>query len=145
MIAVDTNILVYANRGEYPFHQAAQAAIGELAASGRRWAVPWPCVHEFIAIVTNTRIHRPATTVAMAMTFINNIRAVSSCEFIGEGEGYFEIFRDLAAASHVCGGQIHDCRIAAIAIHHGASELWTADRDFSRFPRLKTRNPLIKK
>jgi len=22
-------------------------------------------------------------------------------------------------------------------------ELWTADRDFSRFPRLRTRNPLV--
>jgi predicted nucleic acid-binding protein len=37
---------------------------------------------------------------------------------------------------------VHDARIVAICLHHGVSELWTADRDFSRFPSLKTRNPL---
>jgi hypothetical protein len=40
------------------------------------------------------------------------------------------------------GGMIHDARIAALCIHYGVRELWTADRDFSRFPGLKTRNPL---
>ena len=37
---------------------------------------------------------------------------------------------------------IHDARIAAICLHNGVTELWTADRDFSRFKPLKTVNPL---
>ena len=28
---------------------------------------------------------------------------------------------------------------------HGVRELWTADRNFSVFPKLKTRNPMVKK
>jgi len=34
-------------------------------------------------------------------------------------------------------------RIATICLLHGIDELWTADRDFGRFPQLNARNPLI--
>ena len=37
---------------------------------------------------------------------------------------------------------VHDARVAALCIAHGVTELWTADRDFGRFPDLVTRNPL---
>lgn len=33
-------------------------------------------------------------------------------------------------------------RVAALCLAHGVRELWTADRDFSRFPALATANPL---
>jgi uncharacterized protein len=45
--------------------------------------------------------------------------------------------------SRVVGPQIHDARVAAICEHHGVRELWTADRDFGRFPGLRVRNPLV--
>jgi uncharacterized protein len=51
--------------------------------------------------------------------------------------------KEIATQGQIRGGQIHDARIAAICLQHGVSELWTADRDFSRFPQLKTRNPLV--
>jgi len=40
---------------------------------------------------------------------------------------------------------IRDARIAACCIDAGAHELWSADRDFSRFPELRVRNPLVAK
>lgn len=142
MIAVDTNILVYANRREYPFHASAQQALSDLASTGARWAIPWPCVHEFLGVVTNARIHRPVTSQEMGLEFIAILAAAPGCEFIGEADGYFDILRELLVASRASGGMVHDARIAAICLHHGVAELWTADRDFSRFPKLKTRNPL---
>jgi predicted nucleic acid-binding protein len=45
--------------------------------------------------------------------------------------------------SHVVGPQVHDARVAALCRLHGIRELWTADRDFSRFPQLRVRNPLV--
>ena len=53
--------------------------------------------------------------------------------------------RQLAAHAKLSGPRIHDARIAALCLNHGVRELWTADRDFSMFPKLKTRNPLVKK
>lgn len=62
MIAVDTNILVYAHRGESPHFLAAQSALFHLAEARENWAIPWPCVHAFLAVVTNLRgIRRPST------------------------------------------------------------------------------------
>jgi len=56
-----------------------------------------------------------------------------------------ERLRNLASAARLKGPPIHDARIAALCLHHGVSELWSADRDFSAFPRLKVRNPLVKR
>jgi len=56
-----------------------------------------------------------------------------------------ETLRKLATHAKLSGPRIHDARIAALCLHHGVRELWTADRDFSLFPKLKTRNPLVKR
>lgn len=61
MIAVDTNILVYAHREDSLFHEQAYACLESLANGGAPWAIPWPCLHEFLAIVTHPRIYRPPT------------------------------------------------------------------------------------
>ena len=66
MIAVDTNILVYAHREESPWHDAATSALSGLSGE---WAIPWPCVHEFLAIVTHPKIFDPPTPLATAMKF----------------------------------------------------------------------------
>ena len=66
MIALDTNMLVYAHRRESSFHESAKQRIAELAASGAAWAIPWPCLHEFYAVVTNLRAFRPASTIEQA-------------------------------------------------------------------------------
>ncbi len=79
------------------------------------------------------------------MKFLKNCTAFPLFSFIGEGHGYLDILDRLLATSKATGAMIHDAKIAAICLHHGVTELWTADRDFSRFPGLKTRNPLIKK
>lgn len=34
-------------------------------------------------------------------------------------------------------------RVVALCRLHGITELWTADRDFARFPGLTVRNPLV--
>lgn len=146
MIAIDTTILVYATRTEYPFHNEAHRAVTEISASGGgRWAIPWPCAHEFLSAVTNQKIHRSATPQDLAMQFLKNCTLFPMFHFIGEGAGYLEIIDNLLASLKASSGMIHDAKIAAIYLHHGVSELWTADRDFSRFPKRKTRNPLVKK
>jgi uncharacterized protein len=52
MIAVDTNLLVYAHREDSPWHEAAYKIIEQLSESRAPWAIPWPCLHEFLAIIT---------------------------------------------------------------------------------------------
>ena len=51
--------------------------------------------------------------------------------------------RSMLTAGLVAGPQVHDARVAALCRLHGVRELWTVDRDFSRFPGLKVKNPLV--
>lgn len=143
MTAVDTNILVYAHREDSPFHEQALALLTELANGLARWAIPWPCVHEFIAIVTHPRIYDPPTPPNIALAAMECWIESPMCDLIGEGPGYFNDLKDLAVAAKVQGPMIHDARIAAICMHNGVGELLSADRDFSRFDRIRVRNPLV--
>jgi len=142
MIAVDTNLLIYAHREEMEFHDSASKALGGLIASGKRWGIPWPCLHEFISISTHSRVFDPPSPMKLALGALDAWMAVPNCEMIGEGPGYFSQLKKLAINGKISGPKIHDARIAAICLHNGVKELWTADRDFSRYTSLKTRNPL---
>jgi uncharacterized protein len=145
MIAVDTNVLVYAHREDSELHGVAKASIDALRRQPAAWAIPWPCIHEFIGIVTHPAIYKPSSTLAEALGFVDALLASPQLHLPSEGSGYFEKLRELATAARLKGPRIHDARIAALCLHHGVSELWSADRDFSAFPQLKVRNPLLKR
>lgn len=143
MIAVDTNILVYAHREDSPHHGAAARVLRELGTSQVPWAVPWPCVHEFLAIVTHQRIYRPPTPLDDAVAAVNALVGAPRVELIGEVSRHAEILGGLLRAGHVSGAKVHDARIAAICLGHGVDALWSSDRDFSWFPELRVVNPLL--
>ena len=142
MIAVDTNILVYANRRTIPdWHEPAKASLEQLANGRVPWGLPWSVVHEFIAVVTRLR-HSPAT-LDEAFEFVERLAGSESCVPLAEPVDYLLVFKELATNGRVTGPLVFDARIAATCLAHGVRELWTADHDFGRFPALRTRNPLV--
>ena len=143
MIAVDSNVLVYAHRTATPDHVAADTCIRTLIDSGEPWAIPWPCVHEFLGVVTHPRIWTPPSTRSQALAQIAGWQSSGTLALLAESAGYWEIFAEIVEQGDVAGPRIHDARIAALCRLHGVRELWSADRDFSRFPSLKVRNPLV--
>jgi len=142
VIAVDTNILVYAHRRDCVFHEAASAAVRALAEAPAPWAIPWPCLHEFLAVVTSPRIFKTPTSIDKALRQVHAWRSAPSLSLLHEAPGYWECLQDVLARSRVRGPQVHDARIAALCVFHRVRELWTADRDFSRFSSIATHNPL---
>jgi len=143
MIAVDTNILVYAHREDSVWHDRAFGCLRELAESRPFWAIPWPCLVEFYAIVTHPRIYQPPTPGALALDQIDAWLESPSLVLLAETANFWPEMRSLVLAGKIVGPQVHDARIAALCLAHGISELWTADRDFGRFPGLPARNPLL--
>ncbi|MFZ1692749.1 MAG: TA system VapC family ribonuclease toxin, partial [Flavobacteriales bacterium] len=136
MIAVDTNLLVFAHRRDSPFHAGAKALITQLAEDKAAWAIPWPCIHEFHAIVTHPRIYAPPSTPERSIAQIDAWLASPTLQLLSENEMHWQELRELLAKAKVQGPLVHDARIAALCLSHGISELWSADRDFSRFPKL---------
>jgi uncharacterized protein len=144
MIALDTNLLVYAYREDSVFHPEAMESLRPVIEGGSPWALPWPCVHELIGVVTSSRVYKPASPLSHILGFLDSLMASPQLQLLSESPGYFEKLRELALAAKISGPRIHDARIAALCLHHGVRELWTADRDFSMFPQLKTHNPLVR-
>jgi toxin-antitoxin system PIN domain toxin len=143
VIAVDTNILVYAQRIDSPWFGVADRCITELAESAIPWAIPWPCLHEFLSVVTNPRIYRPCTTLQKAIEQVESWLASPSLTLLGSGPAHWQALKRTIVSGKIIGPGIHDARIAALCLEHGVSTLWSADRDFSRFAGLKVVNPLI--
>lgn len=143
MIAVDTNLLVYAHREDSEWHSQAFACILDLAENRAPWAIPWACLHEFLAIVTHPRIYEPPSPLKNAIDQIEAWLESPSLVRLAESEGYWPELRTTLQASRVAGAQVHDGRIAALCRLHGVRTLWSADRDFGRFPGLNVHNPLV--
>ena len=144
MIAVDTNILVYAHREDSEWHAAANDRLVALAEGRAAWAIPWPCVHEFLAIVTHSRIYAPPTPLARAVDQVDAWIESPSLVLLAESEVHWQRLRALLLAGKVAGPKIHDARIAALCVQHGVQQLWSADRDFGRFQELTVVNPLVR-
>ncbi|MEO8181236.1 MAG: TA system VapC family ribonuclease toxin [Deltaproteobacteria bacterium] len=141
MIAVDTNVLVYAHRKEASEHARSRALLERLAGGSERWAIPWPCVYEFFSVSTNPRIWKAAaSTPAQAWRQIQAWLASPSLVLLSETDGFSAVLEPLLRA-RVRGPVVHDARIAALCLAHGVDVLWSRDRDFSLFPELVVENP----
>ncbi|MCY4209939.1 MAG: PIN domain-containing protein [Gammaproteobacteria bacterium] len=143
MIAVDTNLLVYAHRRESRFHETAYKVMQGLSEGERFWAIPWPCCYEFFSVVTNRRIWKEAATQpARAWAQLEAWTSSPSNQLIGETGDFLKVLHGFIQRPRVYGAVVHDARVAAICVAHGVEMLLTRDRDFSLFPELPTHDPI---
>jgi len=143
MLALDTNILVYAHRRESRYHSTASDLLRTLAEGVNTWAIPWSCVYEFFSIVTNPRIWKDAaSSPEQAWNQLDAWACSPEHCFLGETEEFFSVLKVFLLKPRVRGPIVHDARVAAVCVAHGIDELLTADRDFALFPELSIRNPI---
>jgi uncharacterized protein len=142
MIGVDTNILVYARRAELPPHPRALELLRGLAEGDQPWALPWPCVYEFVRVVTHPRVFTPASDLGVVLEDLESLLASPSLLLLGEGPAHASHLRRVLMDGNATANLVHDGHIAALVLEHGVTEFWTADRDFARFRGVRARNPL---
>jgi uncharacterized protein len=140
MIALDTNLLVYAHRARVPEHRAARKAIEQAAASDG-WGIAAPSVPEFWAVVTHPEAAGRPSSPAQATGFIRALVAAGA-EIWLPGPGFGDRLLLLAQDLGVHGPRVFDLQIALVAFEGGATELWTHDKAFVRIPGLAVRDPL---
>jgi toxin-antitoxin system PIN domain toxin len=139
--AIDTNVLVYAEITSSAHHAAASAVLRSLAEGPAPWAIPWPCVYEFLRVVTHPRVFHPPVPAARALADLQAILASPSLVLLSETSRHADQCVSVVHASGASGNLIHDAHIAALCLEHGVSELVTGDRDFGRFAGLTIVNP----
>jgi uncharacterized protein len=143
MIAIDTNLLVHAHRKDTTLHVDAKACLKALVESGAQWGICYHSLVEFYGVVTRAQLWRVPTPPELVWEQIHAWREAPSFHLLTDSLVSLESLEHLSRQAKLQGSVIHDARIAACCLSCGVTELWTIDRDFSRFPQLRTRNPLV--
>lgn len=141
MRAIDTNVLVYAEITTSRHHRRARQLLTELAEGAGAWAIPWPCIYEFLRVVTHPRVFHPPVNPAAALKDIRSVLQSPSLLLLSETPRHAAVLQELMDQSGVAGNLVHDAHIAALCLEHGVRELLTGDRDFARFAGLHASNP----
>ncbi len=142
MIAVDTNLLVYAHRRGVAEHRAAQRAIERATEDPRGWGISLQSVGELWSVATHpAAAGRPASP-GRVTAFLRNLREQGGMQVWIPGVGFDDRLLQLAIDLRVTGPRIFDLQIALTAFEHGAAELWTRDRAFVKIPGLRLAHPL---
>jgi hypothetical protein len=136
LIAVDTNVLIHADREEMALHRSALGALRRLAEGQEAWAIPVFCIGEFLRVVSHPRVFEPPTPVLDALSSLESLLSSPTARVLAPGEQFLPLLRRLVDAAAVSGNLVFDAQIAAVCLEHGATTLLTEDRDFSRFPGL---------
>lgn len=144
MILIDVNVLVYAHRADAPHHRDYLDWLEKTINSDLAYGVSDLVLSGFLRIVTHPRIFNPPSEIEAALAFAQDVRKQPNCVLITPGERHWTIFTRLCRTAGVKGNLVADAYLAALAIESG-SEWITTDRDFSRFPDLKWRHPLLGK
>ncbi|MCG8554439.1 MAG: PIN domain-containing protein [Proteobacteria bacterium] len=137
MKAVDTNVLVYADRREMPLHTVALARLRALAEGHEAWALPIFCVGEFVRVVSHARLFDPPTPAPQALKQIGALLASPSVRLLSPGNRFVPLLEQTIKESGASGNLVYDAQIAALCLEHGARTLVTNDRDFNRFSSLR--------
>lgn len=137
MIALDTNVLIYAHRRESRRHRESLARVTRLAEGEVLWALPVFCIAEFIRVVTHLRVFNPPTDLETALGFVDRLLESPTVRLLLPGPEYPRLFRRVCEAAGVRGNLAFDAQIAAVCLERGVDEILTADRDFSRFEALR--------
>ena len=143
MIALDTNILVHARREEAQHHASAVRLLSDLAEGDEPWSLPWPCVYEFLRVVTHPRVFSPPTDLEAALEDLSVLFEAPSLTLLGEGPNHRVLLHDVLSMARTTGNLVHDGHIAVLLREHAVREFWTTDRDFARFSGIRTRNPFL--
>jgi toxin-antitoxin system PIN domain toxin len=141
VIAVDTNLLIYAHRASLPEHRSARRAIERAAASEFGWGIAFTTLAEFWSVVTHPAASRPST-VSEASAYLASLFRDGGAELWLPGPAFGERLLQHAVGLGVRGARVFDLQIALTALEHGAREMWTHDRGFLAVPGLRVHDPL---
>lgn len=138
---VDANLVLWAHHRQFPLHDAAREWWRTVLSQQARVGIPWPTILAFVRISTHPRaLERPVDVGAawgIAETWLDR----SNVWIPAPTDRHRSIFGSLLSAGRATGNHVPDAHLAALAIEWGL-ELLSADRDFSRYPGLRWRDPL---
>jgi len=143
VIAVDTNVLVYAADADSPFHAPCRQWLERQRARTGAWFTTWPVLYEFLRVTTHPRVMRRPWTVSAAWRFVAALLASPGLALLVPTQRHAEVAAEvIAELPHLGGNLMHDAHTAILMREHGIGRICTRDTDFTRFPFLEVIDPL---
>lgn len=140
MEAVDVNVLLYAHREDAVDHDRyrewLQAWLGQPGPVGIADRV----LVSAVRILTHPRVFDPPDTLDQAFAFARRLADLPNRAALRPGPRHLALVERLARDASARGALLGDAELAALAVEHGCTWV-TTDRDFRRFPRLRSRHP----
>lgn len=141
MILIDANLLLYAYDPRSPFYSDTRRWLGEAFSDEEKIGIPFQAILAFLRVSTNPRSAGTTSGMTVALATVDSWLALANVKLLSPGPKHWQIFKTLCIAAGVTGEVSTDVHIAALAIENDTT-LYSADRDFARFPGLRWRNPL---
>ncbi len=143
MIALDTNLLVYAHRSGAPETERARRAVERASEDPRGWGISLASIAEFWAVVTHAPlVSGPPSTPGEVRRFLSALLDEAGGRLWMPREAFWQRLVETAEELGVHGPRIYDLQIALTAVDNGAVEIWTHDRGFVSLPGLRVHDPL---
>ncbi len=141
MKLVDVNLLLYAVDESSPNHERARGWLEASLSAAGTFAFAWSVLLAFVRIATNPRAFTAPLGVDTSFDVVDRWLARPQATIVQPTARHARVVRELLGPLGTAGNLVPDAHLAALAIEHGA-ELYSADADFSRFPRVRWVNPL---
>ena len=143
MLAVDTNVLVYAADADSQFHAPCRRWLERQRSRPDAWYTSWSILYEFLRVTTHPRVMRRPWSAAAAWEFVAALLASPGLAVLVATQRHSDVAGEVfAELPHLAGNMLHDTHTAVLMREHGISRICTRDTDFNRFPFLEVIDPL---
>lgn len=142
-VTIDANVLLYASDERSPRHDPAVALLAQLAAGPGLVYLFWPVAMAYLRIVTHPSVFDQPLDPAEARQNLGQLVDRAHVRCPGEADRFWQVYQDLVGGDAIRGNLVTDSHIAALMHQHGVATIFTADRDFRRFPGITVRDPYV--
>lgn len=140
MLLCDVNVLVYAHRADAADHARYREWLERALTEEPAFGVSDLVLSGFVRVVTHPRVFHDPSPLDTALRFAAALRDHPHAIPVTPGRQHWDIFARLCRTSGAKGNLVADAYLAAMAIE-SSTEWITTDRDYARFPGLRSRHP----
>jgi len=138
---VDANLLIYSYDTDSPYHRKSRAWVEKIFSDIEPVGLSWQTVSAFLRVVTNRRLPGSRLTVEQAAEIVEDWLEQPNVRIIVAGDDHWSVLKRMIVEGQASGSLVRDAELVALTVEYGGV-LYTADRDFARFPGLRWTNPL---
>jgi uncharacterized protein len=136
---VDVNLLVYWTAEDSPFHEPSAALMEDLTRGPDLLYVFWPVLMSYLRLVTHPGIVDEPLSLEEALENVESLVSLAHVRTPGEEPDFLGVFRS-ALPGPIRGNDVPDAHLVAL-MQHGVASIYTNDRGFRRFDKIRVIDP----